>query len=454
MVGTNATRRPARAASAETARMSAIEVMERTREGYQGASPEAIGGAVPVLRGHASRRRASHTGALCRATLHLPAMRRYAISAALLSVFALRSAGAQSVRLAERLEDLEARARQDSCDAAAQYNVAVGYVSRSRFDQADSALQRAVALDPQFAQAYFALGLVQDRNDRFWNQLKRTGGDSAVVREVRRREAFERKAFLIDPFVDVRLLGSVMRRGYVSTGASDALEQMAAGNYQRAYEQFDGVLRYFMNRGGLDSANTMLLWLHALSAARAEHYPEALADVDALLRVSLAAERDDSSHVVPLRTNEYRYMRAALLQRMGNRPEAARLYQEVITNDLGNYMAHVQLARLYEAERRWDQAIAERRSATDVNPDDHTLMFDLGATQARAAQWQNAEESLLRAKSMEPRYPRTWHALGVVQQQLGKSADARASLNQFLAIAPARYSTQISDARQRLAQLP
>ena len=361
---------------------------------------------------------------------------------------------AQSIRISESVSELEARVRRDSLDAAAHYNVAIGYMSRRRFDQADTALHRAVSIDPQFAIAYFALGLVQDRNDRYWDGLKRAGGDSAVAREVRRRVGYERKAFLIDPFVDVRLLGSIMRRGYLSLGVNSAVEHLAEGNYQRSYDEFERIMRFVVGSYGLDSISPGLLWLHSLAAAHTAHYAEAIADVEALIRQSLAVERDDSTHTTPLRTNEYRYMLAALHQRAGNRAQAINGYREVITNDIGNYMAHVQLARLFEAERNWTQAIAERRAAADVNPEDHTLAFELGATLARTAQWPAAEEALERARQMQPAYVRTWHALGVVQQQMGKRDEARAALNHFLVVAPSRFTAQINDARTRLTQIP
>lgn len=369
-----------------------------------------------------------------------------------LTVALAGAAAAQSVRLSVSVPELETRAHQDSTDPAAYYNLAVGYISQRHYDQADTALNRAVALDPQFALAYFALGLVQDRNDRFWRNLRRTG-DTAVTSEERRRAAFERKAFLIDPFLDIRLLGSVVQRGYVSLGVSRAVEDLATGDYPAAYEHLTSVVHYIGGSAGLDSVAPTIIWLHALASAHTDHLPDAITDAEALLRQSLREEHDDSTHTAPLHTNEYRYMLAALHQRAGHEAEAIRLYEEVATLDLGNYMAHVQLARMFEARRDWDHAIAERRAATEVNPEDHTLMFDLGATLARAGRWSEAEDALQRASTMQPLYSRTFHALGVVEQQLNKPDDARAALTRFLAIAPSRYTAQVNDARQRLAQL-
>jgi thioredoxin-like negative regulator of GroEL len=58
------------------------------------------------------------------------------------SAAALAPAAAQRTRLKFSIEELEARARQDSCDSRALYDLAVGYLSVQRYDAADSLLRR------------------------------------------------------------------------------------------------------------------------------------------------------------------------------------------------------------------------------------------------------------------------------------------------------------------------
>jgi Flp pilus assembly protein TadD len=90
----------------------------------------------------------------------------------------------------------------------------------------------------------------------------------------------------------------------------------------------------------------------------------------------------------------------------------------------------------------------------EVNPEDHTLLYDLGATLILAGRFAEAVTALESARTMEPRFARTWHALGVAQMSLGRNDDARAAFTHFLEIAPSRYAIQITDARKRLEQLP
>ena len=376
---------------------------------------------------------------------------------------------AQSIRLDVSVDELEARARRDSCDAAAHYNLAVGYMSRRQWARADSTLARATALDPQLAVAWLARSIVFDRDDNHWRDLRRRG-DSASTAELRLRASYSRRAYLIDPLVDLRILGAVSQ----FSNYGDAVQYY----YGRDFRRFDDGVRigtqglveadYARSLDGLnmatiawtqlglarDSLPEWLIFYHGLAAAHTNQWDLAIADIGTLVARNVNAEKKDTTRAVPLRTNEYRYVLATLHQRAAHRDAAVSAFQEVAGNDLGNFMTHVQLARIFEAERNWPEAIRERRAAADINADDHTVTYDLGAALARSGQWAPAEEALLRARDMQPKYPRTWHALGVVEQQLGKTAEAREAFNRFLAIAPSRMTTQITDARTRLAQLP
>src|SRR5258705_12046359 len=63
-------------------------------------------------------------------------------------------------KLPKKLDELETIARKDSNDAAAHYNVALAYWNAKRYDDVDSALHRAIRVDPEFAGAYIALAFL------------------------------------------------------------------------------------------------------------------------------------------------------------------------------------------------------------------------------------------------------------------------------------------------------
>ncbi len=379
---------------------------------------------------------------------------------------------AQSIHVNAKIEDLEARTRTDSADAVAWYNLALGYMSHERWNDADTTLGRALALDPQMALAWLARSVVQDRNDSFWDRLKHRGvGDSAVTIEVKRRVGFERRAYLVDPFVDLTILGGFMRfddtqhdavaywmgRTYARylDGMRDGVQGLVEGDANRAYGAFELSKAAFLQSVGdrwRDSMPERLLWLHGMAAARSNHLADAAADFEMLTARTIKAEDKDTMRFSPLRTNEYRYMLAAIYQR-ANDGRAMNLFRDVAANDLGNYMARVQMARLYEARNEWDRAIAQRRAAADIDNDDHSTWFDLGSALARVSDLPAAESALARARELQPRDARVYYRLGLVEQRLNKNADARTDFQTFLALAPSRYAAAIADARQRIATL-
>jgi len=145
----------------------------------------------------------------------------------------------------------------------------------------------------------------------------------------------------------------------------------------------------------------------------------------------------------------------ALMETRANRvEEAMRLYREVLTNDLGLYMAHVQLYRIYQAQQRWDSAVVESRAAVVTNPDDPSLLSDHGFMLIQAGNAMAAVDTLRRAMTADPRDSRIAFYLGIAEQQLHDTVAAREAFERFLALAPSRYDRFIRDARERLAALP
>ncbi len=129
------------------------------------------------------------------------------------------------------------------------------------------------------------------------------------------------------------------------------------------------------------------------------------------------------------------------------------LYKEALSNDLGLYMAHVRLARLYADATMWPQAIEEARRAVQASPEDPSLLADLGAILRDAGQVTEAEQVLRQAQA-NGRNPSVLYQFGPLELQLNKPEEARAAFTRFVAIAPSRMSTEIADAKQRLAGLP
>jgi len=377
--------------------------------------------------------------------------------------------GAQRIKLAANLSDLEKAARKDSNDAAAHYNVALAYWNEKRWDDADSALHRAVRLDPRFAAAYMALSaLPYARRSQLIEEVDERRVPDEWTARVDEADRDYRQGILIDPLVELRI-GYVLQEsvgpyldamellfGEWYRDYMDGREQYYQGKYQMAYDRLQRV--YFeigADRHANRLWNTLLYW-HGLAAAHVQRDSEAVADFTTILgRYEDAEERaKDSTLHVPLRTNEFRYVLAIMKERAGQFNPAIDLYRQALQSDIGLYMAHVRLAQIYESHNMLAQAVNERRAAVNANPDDASLLLDLGQTLARADQWTEAEQTLRDAITANPRDPRPHYFLGIVEQHQNKAAEARVAFSNFLALAPSRYAAQVADAKQRLSSLP
>jgi tetratricopeptide (TPR) repeat protein len=380
--------------------------------------------------------------------------------AALLGAFA--AASGQRIKLPASLSELEARAQKDSDDAAAQYNVALGYWNDQRFKDADKALRRAVQIDPKFAPGYVGLYYLPfAERSSLWDDIERKEVPDDWKPRLEEADRFFRRAYMIDPLVDLHLGDAVRRRAtaylqWIQHIFGGGIRDWVEGEdlfYQAKYQDAYDRLQRVRGEANLERLPSGVLWLHGLAAAHLGKFPDAESDFETLLNRSLERERRDSLLYIPLRTNEYRCVLAFLRQRAGDPNAAIRLYREAVQSDVGLYMAHAQMATIYEANRMWEQALGERQNAVNANPDDPSLVLDLGMTQAKAGRWAESEKSLREAMEANPRDPRVPYYLGIVDQQLNKKDDARVAFTHFLAIAPSRYDRQVADAKQRLAAL-
>ena len=115
--------------------------------------------------------------------------------------------------------------------------------------------------------------------------------------------------------------------------------------------------------------------------------------------------------------------------------------------------SHNSTKRTCKVPRQREIPSYARRNAVNANPDDATLLLDLGKTFANAGQLDSAIVVLGQAASANPRDARPQFYLGVVAEKLGQSDKARTAFTQFTALAPSRYERQVGIAKQHLASL-
>jgi tetratricopeptide (TPR) repeat protein len=394
----------------------------------------------------------------------MPSFRPVLVALALCSLS--RPLEAQRIKLPFGLKDLEARAQKDSLDPAAHYNVALAYWNEKRYDDAERELKMATAMDPKLAEGYLALAyLPYARRPKLWSEEEGDQVPEEWKAPIQESDRMYRRAFLVNPLVDLRIAGATTppkdarwEALYPDTYEFyyQAFDDMLAGNYDQAYGRFVKLHRERRLAGpGQGKLPRFVYWYQGLSAAHTARWEEAVTAFEYLIGEEKAreAKHQDELIRVPLATNEYRYFLATIQHEAGRPEEALKLYREALENDIGLYMAHVQMANMLEQDHNYSEAITERQRAVDANPDDPSLVMDLGVTLGKAGRFADAEEALQRAEEANPRDARILFWLGLCQMEQHKNEEAKASLTRFLAVAPSRWEKQIGMANQRLASL-
>lgn len=392
----------------------------------------------------------------------LVSLLRASLPALLLASAAPGIVGAQKLKIDTPIGELERRAAADSNDAVAHYNLALGYWSKKRWDDADASLKRAATLDSRFAPIDLAIAYLPFASGRAGHIEWRPLGEGwfyayfvAADSAIERFDRHYRRAFMLDPLVDIRIAVASEWRDQDHVDYYDrALYAYNDGKWEEAHRRFGDLVadsakyqtwtRVFYER---------ILWYHALAALRVNKPADAITDLQRLVEWSQKHEAGDTLIRFALRTNEYRYALGYAKQKNGDLNGALKIYREALGIDLGLFPAHLRIAEMYEGARQWDDAINARRNAFNANPDDPSMQLDLGWTMAKAGKFTDAEKELREAVERAPREPRAPYYLGLVQLQLGKSADAKSNLEQFIRLAPSRFERQIADAKQRLANL-
>lgn len=390
--------------------------------------------------------------------------RNCAVLAVTLLLVGARDADGQRVRLSVPMEELVRRAAVDSNDAPSLYDVALGYWLDKKYDLAERHLRQAIAIEPKTAAAYLALSyLPYARRAKLWDEEDDGKVPAEWVAPLEEAWAFRRRAFLIDPMVDLKpvalmippasTLGLTKRQQGLYTYLMNGYGSFWVGDYIKAYGFFQEIMKGVPDADRKEYAS-WFLWYEALAAAHANDHPRAVSNLRLLLERATAAEqRSGGATLVFSQANHYRYTLACVLDMGGQTKEAVALLQEVLTNDLGLYAAHVRLAEIYERQHRTNASLAERRRAVAANPDDPSLIVDLGEALARSGALEDARATLRQAVAANPRSHRAWYLLGAIAAQLGVREEARSAYSKFLELAPSRWESQRTEVQQKLTQM-
>lgn len=363
------------------------------------------------------------------------------------------------------LPDLERRAAADSNDAAAHVQLGRGLLDKGRYDEAERSFRQAARLRPGLAEAYLGLAAIPGaRGESYWKEREKQDGREAVVAAWSEQSRLSRLAFLLDPLVNPALLPRAEERVTIRVDGMNyrvwwvfplakAINAFRAAKFEDAKRKFDNLLSD--RAAGPEGAALpqMVLWYRGLAAAHLGDYQLAATDFTLLLNRATREAEQVSVEIAPLLANDYRYMAAMMLFFAGQSDVASLLFREALGADPSLYMAHTQLAVIYERAGRCDDALAERRRAVDANPGNSDLLLDLGVSLGRAGKLEASLEAFDEASAVNPRDPSAHYHAGLTALRLGQPELARRSFERFITLAPSRLVKEVAEATRYLETL-
>ncbi len=127
---------------------------------------------------------------------------------------------------------------------------------------------------------------------------------------------------------------------------------------------------------------------------------------------------------------------AQVLIRQGRAKDALPHLDEAVRLDSQRWSYRFNRARAYGLLNRWEEAATEYRKASELFPDDHATLYNLGLALLRVKQYPAAVTALEQAVTMAPEEHGFLITLGTAYVGAEQPAHARATFEQFLKTAP------------------
>lgn len=95
-------------------------------------------------------------------------------------------------------------------------------------------------------------------------------------------------------------------------------------------------------------------------------------------------------------------------------------------------LAHYNLGKVYQKQRKWDKAIEAFESAAERDPDNANYQYDLGEAYLESKRLDRAEAALKRATELDPKLFKAHWRLGLVYVYLEKPKEADVALRKAI----------------------
>ena len=217
-------------------------------------------------------------------------------------------------------------------------------------------------MEPRFAVAHLGLAyLPYARRSKLFAEAYDDEVPSEWKSKLEEADREFRHAFMIDPLVDLRIIGAVTPSSPDFVGITKAWGEewglylqgyvdCQEGKYEDCNGRFAAFIKSIDGDHYDDRVPDAVFWYKGLAAAHIGKFDDAIASFphadESGLDPCQGAREEGIRSAAFTADQRVRYTLATIYQAAGKRSEPRHLYQEAVADDIGLYMAHVQLAGL------------------------------------------------------------------------------------------------------------
>jgi len=306
---------------------------------------------------------------------------------------------------------------------------------RGRADSAAAAFYWASRIDPTLAQPYYgrsvALLLAYGRRQQdffgtaVWVPVAKIPGWRVAVIDSLRREALARDPFLRADY-DHLLTGRppLFLLQKVRDPAARGYWMYDFGNLTEADSLLGVALQKKPGRAGLRE-------LRARAEYELGRYDSAVVQLRVLL--DTLSQRDSSSLALAYRSKELIYYALGYAEAKRGDTTAARIaFEDAVDENAAFYPAHSRLAALAVDRRDVTTAMHELALATEIVPNDPTLLFFHSATLLDGGKPGQAAVELLKAIDLDPYFAKPYLFLGKAHEARGDTERAAEAYEEYV----------------------
>jgi tetratricopeptide (TPR) repeat protein len=298
---------------------------------------------------------------------------------------------------------------------------------QAKFPEAEAAWKRVVKLQPENAQAYAHLGLLEARQEHYPQAILHYRKAQALAESQNKpipqlNLNLGLALFKAENFEDAARVFETELKKHPSPADALRLTNLAAVSYYGAH-QYAAAIPYLQAAANAEPRNLELkltlahcyLWTNQLDAVKEVDKEILTIDPDSAEADILAGEA---------------------LDEMGDKEGAVAQFRAAEKVNPRAPNLHFLLAYVLWTQKRYDEALPEFKAELEVDPKNNQAMIYLGDLYVRQGQYPQAKEVLERAAQFPTSDPELYLDLGIVSMETGDNENAVQELSKAAQIEP------------------